>query len=86
MNFASYSFSANNLLSRKFLSSRALSRLASEEENPLYFFLNLSKVLLEMEYLRHTSVIEELESSASANICIILSMGYFSFFHKHYLQ
>ncbi len=76
----SSSFSANNLLRRKFSSSRALRRLASEEENPLYFFLHLSKVLLEMEYLRQTSAIEELGSSASAKICIILSMGYLVFF------
>ena len=75
----SSSFSANNLLSRKFSSSRALSCLASEEENPLYFCLHLSKVLLEMEYLRQTSAIEELGSSASANICIIFSIGYLVF-------
>jgi len=73
----SSSFSARILLSLRFSSSRTLSLLASLEDLPLNFCFHFSKELLLTEYLRQTSAIELLGSSASERICIILSTGYF---------
>ncbi len=77
MHLLYFEFFFGKSLSLRFSSSRTLSLLASKEVIPLNFCLHFLKVLLETEYLRHTSAMEFPGSSASERICIIFSTGYY---------